>query len=393
MTMRFVSRIQSRRRELKELWAKLWKPIGIVTSAASLFKGIREFQHRTGPYLYIGIALIAFAVAVLFTIPIKSVRLLAARVVAFLVDLLVLSLLMIAVMQLLWTFEFVRRTSLVSMAIVWFWLLAFVLSDWRFGGTVGQLIFGLRLRNADAEDRRGPTLLKCAARNLLIVFCPVVVAGRILAILTHSRVQEFVVNVLTVTIIVLVPLSIAFCGGQSFVDILLRLTTLPRGVNRNEYAAHLTRRDLLLTVAAAVSCGLILGSTQSLTLHLMHASLKAKRIVGPPLSEAHESTPDEAEIAQRLRPYLDSNILSAETFGSSDYLQDLAVYSVVGKLPASEEASHPDACEAVYKARPTYQKIHLQINPETPMLVKQMLFQGMLKLPDISNNVGPVKPF
>lgn len=35
-----------------------------------------------------------------------------------------------------------------SMAIVWAWFLYFMPFDWRFAGTPGKLIVGLRLRNA-----------------------------------------------------------------------------------------------------------------------------------------------------------------------------------------------------------------------------------------------------
>jgi hypothetical protein len=75
--------IKSRLHELQ----RIWKPVGLVLFIFSSLGAVMEFQRRTGPFIYVGLVLSALAFAILFTIPIKSIRLSAARSVAFLVDL------------------------------------------------------------------------------------------------------------------------------------------------------------------------------------------------------------------------------------------------------------------------------------------------------------------
>ena len=72
-----------------------------------------------------------------------------------------------------------------SMAIVWAWFLYFMPFDWRFAGTPGKLIVGLRLRNAGTGVSG---FVKYLLRSLATIIVPVAIAGRMTAVFTASRV-------------------------------------------------------------------------------------------------------------------------------------------------------------------------------------------------------------
>jgi hypothetical protein len=80
--------IKSRVKELQNIW----KPFGLIASVVSARSGLKELQHRTGQFFPGGLLLFILSVAILYTIPIKSIRLLAARLVSFVVDLTILTL-------------------------------------------------------------------------------------------------------------------------------------------------------------------------------------------------------------------------------------------------------------------------------------------------------------
>src|SRR5260370_12545295 len=65
----------------------IWKPVGLVLSLISAFKGVWQFQHATGPFLIPSALLLVLAVAILFSFPIKSIRLLPTRFIAVAVHL------------------------------------------------------------------------------------------------------------------------------------------------------------------------------------------------------------------------------------------------------------------------------------------------------------------
>jgi len=91
--------------------------------------------YRSGPYFFRGLALAVLATVILFTVPIKSIRLFPRRLVAFVIDLLLFSVGTIGLVSLLFEVGTVKPSALTSMAIVWMWVLLFVVSDWAFTGT------------------------------------------------------------------------------------------------------------------------------------------------------------------------------------------------------------------------------------------------------------------
>src|SRR5882724_5242110 len=177
------NKIRARARELREVW----KPGRLVLSFFSWLGAVAGFQRRTGPFIYVAIGLLALAIAILFTIPKNSIRLFAKRLVAFLVDLALLSLFTFAIVDLLYKSQVIKPSAITSMAIVWAWFFCFVFFDWRFAGTPGILLLGLRLRGGDGRV----TLIKSLARSLLTLIVPVIGAGRILMVSTVSKLGNF----------------------------------------------------------------------------------------------------------------------------------------------------------------------------------------------------------
>jgi hypothetical protein len=160
-----LNEIKSRATELQ----KIWRPVGLIISAVSALGALKEFHRRAGQFFPGSLLLLVLSVAILYTIPIKSIRLLAVRLVSFVVDLAVLTLFTYAVINLLFKFQALEPSAVLSMSIIWAWFLVFVLCDWRFGGTPGKLLLGLCLKNAGT---RSNDFIKCFLRSLLILVVP-----------------------------------------------------------------------------------------------------------------------------------------------------------------------------------------------------------------------------
>jgi len=197
------------------------------------------------------------AIAILFTIPKNSIRLFAKRLVAFLVDLALLGLFTFAIVDLLYKSQVIKPSAIVSMAIVWAWFFIFVFFDWRFAGTPGILLLGLRLKGGNGKV----TVIKSLARNLLTLIVPVIGAGRILMVPTVSKLANFAEWSVGITILSLIPLSIAFSGEQSLPDMVLGVAVVPKQPNASQSPVRLRRRDWLLLLVASVLSGVAFASS------------------------------------------------------------------------------------------------------------------------------------
>lgn len=352
---------------------EIWKPVGLVLSVISAFAGIKEFHHQTGPFIYIGSALLALAVAILFTIPKESIHILAKRLVAFAIDLVLLSVFTIGATFLLFKFQIVRASAIVSAGVVWTWVLYFVILEWRFEGTPGMHILRLRLT---ASGNENITLLKCVARNLLLLVVPVIASGNILKALWLSRLGAFAKWSVGISILSLIPLSIAFCGGQSFPDLLLRIAVRPRRATSRD-AARCSKLRTLMTVVATLVTGAIFGLASS-TAYGRFTLGRAPPI--PSLTEFRTSGPTEAQVAEALRAHLNGGILAPDVFSTDTYLQELRVFSAAGTLPSiTEDTALPAACQNLRSGQKRYQIVRAQISPETPTLVELVLMGDLAK--------------
>ena len=71
-------------------------------------------------------------------------------------------------------------------------------------------------------------------------------------------------------------------------------------------------------------------------------------------------------------------MLDPEAFSKDDYLRELRVFSALGRLPSENGASAPAVCRAAFQTDKSYDIVLAQINPETPALVKAILFQNLI---------------
>lgn len=334
-------------------------------SVVSAFSSVWEFRHRTGPFFFGSVVLLALAVAILFTVPIKGIRLLARRLVAFILDFVLFGLTTIGVAWLLFETRLTRPSALTSMALVWSWIWLFVLLDWRFAGTPGKKIMGLRLKGRAGES---PSFLGCVARNLLTFVVPLSIAGYILSVLTFSKRTQSVEWTLAVSLLSLVPLSIAFSGGQSLPDLLLRLNVVPKRSHEGQFPASLNRRKWLFLVLAS----LLLGVTYGFMPGMGDIASDAKQ----PLFPGHQSRATEAEagVAATLWPRVIAGVQDPE-----ESLQDLHVYSTFGDLPtrpSKGDLQGAETCQASFKR--SYLTIRLQLAPGAPTMIAYSVFANMV---------------
>ncbi len=355
------NKIRARTRELQEVW----KPGRLILSFFSWLGAVAGFQRRAGPFIYVAMGLSVLAIAILFTIPKNSIRLFAKRLVAFLVDLALLGLFTFAIVDLLYKSQVIKPSAIVSMAIVWAWFFIFVFFDWRFAGTPGILLLGLRLKGGNGKV----TVIKSLARNLLTLIVPVIGAGRILMVPTVSKLANFAEWSVGITILSLIPLSIAFSGEQSLPDMVLGVAVVPKQPNASQSPVRLRRRDWLLLLVASVLSGVAFASSA-----LYGSSVLERRPLERPIQTVEISGDAEARIIAGLRSNLEADLTTA----AEALLQDLRLSTVVGDLPSGgEQVTAPVPCLAAFRAKKTYQIFRAQLNPQTPTLIKAKLLESL----------------
>lgn len=349
---------------------QIWKPIGLILSTVSFAYSVKDFYYRSGRFFPGTVLLFALAIALLFTVPIKSIRLLAKRAVAFVLDLAILALFTYAVCDLLFRHQVVKPCGLVSLIVVWAWLFFAIFCDWKFSGTPGKLLLGLRLRS-----RTTATLdfLKCMLRSLLILFVRITIAGRITSILTYSPTISFVLWSAALSVLSFLPLSMAISGGQSVVDLLLKTSVLPRR-NLKQYPAGLDRTKWLVLVFASLAFGTGLAYASFPGLGSLGAEFKKPSL---PAVEARRSGEDEAATAATLRAYM---MRSPNNIDSE--IEVFKLYRVLGK-PAGEVLENTPAareCASAFKLAGGYTLIYAGVNRESLTVVKMFLWQNLMSL-------------
>ena len=290
---------------------------------------------------------------------------------AFVIDLLLFALGTAGLFSLLFETGVVRPSAVTSMAIVWSWVLLFVLLDWAFAGTPGKQIMGLRLRSARKEGA-AKFLVDCLARNLLTFVVPLCIAGGVLSIFTRSKTVVSITWAIAAAVLSFCPLYILFFDGQSLPDLLAGIAILPKGSHEAQPSASLSGKRWFLLVLASLLVGAAWGFTPS-----MDSGLSQGNQPKSPVSQYFVSSEEEIRMASGLWPYVQTGIVEG-------VLHDVRVYSVAGNLPgpvgADPEAGTP--CQEAYRAKRSYKIIRLQIDPATPIVVVNSLFGNMLRTTD-----------
>jgi len=213
-------------KRLKEV-KRLWKPFGLGVSVLSAFGAIVEFYRQYGPFIYVSFAFLVLAIAILFSIPVTAIRLFALRFVAFLLDLVFLSLFTFTVVGFLFQTDYIQPSALLSMVIVWSWFLYFVVFDSICKGTPGKLILGLRFTRLGQDKAALSTAL---AQNFLALVVPIAGVSWLTDVIDpgRSNLEFLATRSVCIGLFLMFPLSIAFLGEQSVPDVLVGTTVHPR---------------------------------------------------------------------------------------------------------------------------------------------------------------------
>jgi uncharacterized RDD family membrane protein YckC len=94
-----------------------------------------------------------------------------------------------AAVDLLYKVNSLRPNAVLSMIIMWTWFFYFMLFDWRFEGTPGKLIVGLRLKNVGTG---ASGFIKCLLRSLVALIVPITIVARITGVTTSKTLTSIV---------------------------------------------------------------------------------------------------------------------------------------------------------------------------------------------------------
>lgn len=359
--MAILRKIKSRTSELKDSW----KPVSLIWFIITAFGSAKEFHDRSGPYFWGSLSLAVLACAILYTVD-TSARLLAKRLAAFLIDMLLFGSITFGGGSLLFDTLTVKPSALTSMIFVWTWISAFVLLDWSFAGTPGLRILRLRIYGTNSER---PSFLGSLARNLLTFVVPLSIAGSVVSIVTLSNKTASLEWVVAVAVVSFLPLSVIFSGGQSLPDLLLDMTVRSKRIPK--LTARMNWRRWVFLVLSSLLTGAIVGFTPS-SRELLREGKQSQF----PNLHFNVSGETESKIAAILWPRIQAGVPAAEEF-----LRDVRVYSTTGSLPlhAGDKIDLAAApCQRSLAARPVYKVIRMQLAPGTPIIVADSLMENIV---------------
>jgi hypothetical protein len=229
---------------------RIWKPYDRIIFTFSIPALISAFVINTGSFTLIVVGYIALVCAVLTAPPFAGTYLLGLRALALLADLLLVSF----VSFIVWTThpEFqMDHQGQVLMVTLWATFFYFVLFDWRFKGTLGKKLCRLKVvpTGNGIIDSLGEKLfrllgIRVAPNNSKIDFwksfirvfatfaLPVMLGSYLQEKIVgddNSRIRFFLGSGLGDAIIVFIPMSIIFFGGnQSIADKLVGISVQRR---------------------------------------------------------------------------------------------------------------------------------------------------------------------
>jgi hypothetical protein len=358
--------LELRTRELREAWKP--KLLGWALTVWWVWHAVKHLGKRAGPFNNLILACSALVLVVLYTIPSKSVQLLPKRVLAFAIDLALLSVLTVGVMVPLYEGDVVAPSAIVSLVIVWAWFFAFVLVDWKLRGTPGQLVLGLRLKKKTDSSHSRLDLISCLARNFLALLLPVVIAGWLLIIpITYSRPEKVIRLAAGYTVLAILPLSIAFTGGHLLSDLLLRVSVIPKRSGFSQYPSHLNKKRCASLVIAALLMGSIFALAQN---------LESEMVWKPPTTPFSETYQSEPSVSAWLWPRLQQGIPSPAFF-----VQNVEAYSVPGSLKQEiYSALGSTSCSGARKPQGPALLVEVQVEILTPTTVKGLLYANLAEV-------------
>ncbi len=233
---------------------KPWKPfkrIAWVISAASTAYTYRRAAGEFTPAL-IGLVILTcfLSLSPRFAPSVAGIQLLGRRMLALFADFLIISLVSFGSLILYQSKDYL---GLLLMLVVWIGFLYFVLLDWRFNGTLGKKLWGLKVVNTTQTEM---TFCKSFIRVFLTSPLPIVCSGLLRdVILGHdaSRFRFFLGEGSAEAVLYFIPMSIMFLGGnQSVADKIV-------GVSVERKRQHIDSNPSLKTRPS--TWALLIGST------------------------------------------------------------------------------------------------------------------------------------
>jgi hypothetical protein len=200
-------------RRMSKRYAKIIWLISAATTAYTFLKNTGEF---TLPLVGL-IALTCFlSFSPRFAPPIAGIQLLGRRMLALLIDFLLISVVSFFALFLLQSKDYLEQ---LLMPVVWMTFLYFVLLDWRFSGTLGKKLCGLKVVGIKKTE-------VCFCKSFIRVFLtfplPIICSGFLRDIVIgdgSSRFRFFLGEGTAEFALYFVPMSIMFLGGnQSIAD-------------------------------------------------------------------------------------------------------------------------------------------------------------------------------
>lgn len=379
--------IPSRTRQLRKAFKP--KPVAWILALWLIWSRAKNlWNHTPVPFHSLVLACLALFLVILYTIPDKSVRLLPKRGFAFLIDLALLSVFTVGVMHFLYEFDVVEPSAIVSMGIVWAWFVLFVLADWILKGTPGQLMLSLRVKKLPEADFRSafiqPLVRKLKLdeanflsgfttsliRNLLTILIPVVIAGRLLIVpLAYSRLEKILRLGAGYALLAVVPVSIAFTGGHSLPDLLLRVAVIPKRSRPSQYPVLLGKKRWVSLLVASAVTGAILGLAQNL-----NNELAWKQAAPAGMTTAKNDPVASAWLWPRLLEGIPD---------SGSFVQHVEVLQQTGALPPDTYDSLGSTPCSIARTAPGKDfLVEAQVRIFTPSSVKGYLYGNLARIAD-----------
>ena len=239
--------------------------------------------------------------------------------------------------------------------------------EWQYGGTVGILALGLRIRGAST---RRPSLLACVGRNLLTLVVPFILSGKILSnAALNSSFKLSCQWAIAIAILIFIPISMIFTGGQSLADVLFHTRVLPTRSSGSHVPVAVSGRVWTISAITAILAGAIYGFMPSMLNTQVFQKWQSPR------NQLQVSSTEDKKTAAGLWPYLQLGIPSGDV-----YLRDVHVFSVFGPLPDEKENQvETSVCQTTYRAKHAYKLVRLQFDDTTPTLLQSYVFSNLFK--------------
>ncbi len=211
-----VREIKARHSAVRRMSKPYVKIIWFISAATTAYAFIKSTGDFTLPLVGL-IALTCFlSFSPRYAPPIAGIQLLGRRMLALLTDFLLISIGSFFALFLLQSKDYLEQ---LVMLVVWMAFLYFVLLDWRFNGTLGKKLCGLKVVGIKKTEG---SFCKSFIRVFLSLPLPIICCGLLRDILIgdgSSRLRFFLGEAFGEFALYFVPMSIMFLGGnQSIAD-------------------------------------------------------------------------------------------------------------------------------------------------------------------------------